>query len=294
MIEKLLNQYLQSLKLANYSEHTVLAYGRDIEQWIDYARINQINPLEVNKHDASFFMMELARRGKDNSSIARKLSSIRNFFKFLQERAYIVENIFMLINPPKRKSRLPQYLTYQQFSTLVSLCTTDDFIGIRDKAILEVLYSTGCRAQEIVDLNYNEVKGRSEILIRGKGKKYRVVFLVDIARQALERYYYKRKEVIFNTEPALFVNDKGERISRRSLYYLVRKYEKKLTSHTKLSVHLFRHTFATHLLDEGANLREVQELLGHEQLSSTQIYTHVSIERLKSAYRDAHPHAKRS
>ncbi|NIZ40990.1 tyrosine-type recombinase/integrase [Entomospira entomophila] len=294
MIEELLEEYLQSLQLASYSAHTIAAYKRDIQQWIDYTQLNQVDPFTTDKRDASFFLMDLARKGKDNSSIARKLSAIKNFFKFLQEREYITDNVFGLMHPPKRKGRLPQYLTHNQFSELVGLCTDDDFEGVRDRAILEVLYSTGCRAQELVDLNCREVKGRTEVLIRGKGNKSRVVFLVDIARKALERYYEKRRNIADAEEPALFLSSKGRRISRRSLYYLIRKYENKLSERTRLSVHLFRHTFATHLLDEGANLREVQDLLGHEQLSSTQIYTHVSVERLKSAYRDAHPHARRS
>ncbi|WDI37848.1 tyrosine-type recombinase/integrase [Entomospira culicis] len=294
MIEQLLEEYMLSLQIGSYSEHTIAAYRRDIEQWIAYNQLHQIDALATSKHEASAYMIDLARKGKDSSSIARKLSSLKNFFRFLQERSYIEDNIFQMMRAPKRKGRLPQYLTYEQFSELVSLCTSDDFEGVRDRAILEVLYSTGCRAQELVDLDCKEVEGRTEVLIRGKGDKQRIVFLVDVARQALENYYYKRKELASSSQPALFITLKGERLSRRALYYLIRKYENKLAERTRLTVHLFRHTFATHLLDEGANLREVQELLGHEQLSSTQIYTHVSVERLKQAYRQAHPHARRS
>jgi integrase/recombinase XerC len=293
MIKELLEAYLQSLQLASYSTHTIAAYRRDVAQWIDYAQIHQIDAITPNKHEVSLFLMDLARKGKESSSISRKISACKNFFKFLQERGHITENVFMQVRTPKGKGRLPQYLSQQQFSEILKVCTTDTFEGIRDRAILEVLYSTGCRASELSSLNYQEVAGQQQLVIRGKGSKTRVVFLVKVARDALDLYYDRRRSVVASDESALFISSKGLRLSRHALYYLIRQYESKLAEKTHLSVHLFRHTFATHLLDEGANLREVQELLGHEQLSSTQIYTHVSVERLKSAYRSAHPHAKR-
>ncbi|HRZ67399.1 MAG TPA: tyrosine recombinase XerC, partial [Candidatus Omnitrophota bacterium] len=228
-------------------------------------------------------------------SIARKIASIRSFFKFLFREGIIKNNPASSLSTPKRDKHLPKFLDEKEIVLLLESPGKEDEAGLRDGAILETLYSTGIRVSELVGLNIDTVDQIGGVIkVYGKGKKERIVPIGDRALQAIRDYLKKRRAS--NTKDthagkALFFNKNGGRLTDRSIRRIINKYITKTSIQQKISPHTLRHSFATHMLDHGADLRSVQELLGHANLSTTQIYTHITTERLKSAYTKAHPRA---
>jgi len=221
--------------------------------------------------------------GMDARTVARKLSSLKSFFKGLKKMGVISENPAQLIKTPKIKKHLPGFLTYDQIKK--SLEISDP----RDRAIMEILYSCGLRASELVGLNVSDVDfNRDEVKIKGKGNKQRIVPLGRMAKGAVLIYLDNRKSNV----PQLFLNNRGGRLTTRSIQYIVRKHLMKLARAAGTNPHILRHSFATHLLENGADLRAVQELLGHSSLSTVQIYTHLTTKRLKEIYIKKHPRAE--
>lgn len=291
-MEEFIDHHLRSLLSAGYSAHSLGAYGHDLIEFSAYLAQSNASFLNVSPSDANHYVLVLAKKGLSPATIARKLSALRGFYHYLDEEGQLTVNPFSGVKGPKMPETLPHYLSYAELENILDGCCPETFAGQRDRAIFEVLYSTGLRAQELVNLNLGESLNAELLLITGKGQRQRFVFFTPPAQRAIARYALLRTKKAKEGESALFINDRGGRLTRRGLYFIIQKYEDKLANYNKLSVHLFRHTFATHLLDEGANLRVVQELLGHASLRTTQVYTHVSMDRLKSAYRAAHPHAK--
>ncbi len=248
------------------------------------------------------FLTFLDSLGYSPATTARKIATLRSFYKWLQKRGGIATNPMLLIRTPKQTKRLPKAITVEQIDKLLGMPDNRDTLGARDRAILETLYSTGVRVSELVDLNRNDLEMNDQALrIRGKGKKERIVPLGTHALAAIRHYLTLlepdarfarlRERSINETNLPLFVNKNGGRLSSRSVR---RKLDKYLTSaglDPSISPHTLRHSFATHLLDNGADLRSVQELLGHQSLSTTQIYTHLSTMRLRTSYNEAHPRA---
>lgn len=248
------------------------------------------------------FLTFLDSFGYSPATTARKIATLRSFYKWLQKRGGIATNPMLLIRTPKQTKRLPKAITVEQIDKLLGMPDNRDTLGARDRAILETLYSTGVRVSELVDLNRNDLEMNDQALrIRGKGKKERIVPLGTHALAAIRHYLTLlepdarfarlRERSINEVNLPLFVNKNGGRLSSRSVR---RKLDKYLTSaglDPSISPHTLRHSFATHLLDNGADLRSVQELLGHQSLSTTQIYTHLSTMRLRTSYNEAHPRA---
>jgi len=284
-------QYLKAER--NASPHTLEAYDRDLQQFADFIRkefgesfrIEQITHLHIRRYLASVHK-ELAK-----SSVGRKLAAIRSLFRFLLRRGILEKNPAELVSSPKREKKLPFHLDIDEVTTLVEAPEAITPLSIRDRAILETLYSSGLRVSELTGLNIGGadlVAGSVKVL--GKGGKERIVPLGSKAVKALGEYLDLRGGRELNAP--LFLNSRGGRLTRRSVARIVDRYMIHLETMKKASPHTLRHTFATHLLEGGADLRAIQEMLGHASLSTTQKYTHVSIDRLLEVYDKAHPKAK--
>jgi integrase/recombinase XerC len=284
-------QYLQSERSA--SPHTIEAYSHDLQQFTGFISkqidpsltIHQISHLHIRRYLASLHK-ELTK-----SSIGRKLAAIRSLFRFLLRRGIIDKNPAELVSTPKKEKKLPFHLNIDEITTLVEAPKLPEELPSRDRAILETLYSSGLRVSELTGL---DVKGidlmAGSVRVFGKGGKERIVPLGSKAVKALEEYLEMRGNPGINAP--LFVNSRGGRLTRRSVARIVDKYMFYLETMKKASPHTLRHTFATHLLESGADLRSIQEMLGHASLSTTQKYTHVSIDKLLEVYDKAHPKAK--
>jgi len=283
--------YIQSEK--NYSAHTFAAYKKDLFSLSDFLKSEQkreITPDLIRRKDIQNYLIHLSQKGFDPASIQRKLSTLRSFFKYLQRRVKVKANPASSLEAPKRKKRLPRALSWPQVKSLLepSLYQKEKE-GLRDRAILELLYNTGLRLSEISSLRKGDIDFKAgEIKVLGKGNKERIVPIGENAGKILTEYLdSKNPENDF-----IFSNKYGEKLGRRGIARVVKKIGAKVIEEKKFSPHVLRHSFATHLLDEGANLLAVKEMLGHEKLSTTQIYTHLSLNRLKEVYKKAHPRAE--
>ena len=248
---------------------------------------------EVDTDRVKSFLAFLGTQNYSKSTIARKLATLRSFYKFCLRRGYVKSHPLASIRTPKQEKRLPKYLEVEQINTL--LATPDDgtLLGARDRAMLEVLFSTGVRVSELVDLNFDDIDFTGGTLrVRGKGKKQRTTPVGETAIAAIQKYLELRRadarSANFDQE-ALFVNKHGQRLSTRSVRRKLDKYLAQCGLDPSISPHTLRHSFATHMLNNGADLRSVQELLGHQSLSTTQVYTHLTTPRLKAVYDETHP-----
>ena len=241
------------------------------------------------------FLAFLGTQTYSKSTIARKLATLRSFYKFCMRRGYVKAHPLATIRTPKQEKRLPKFLEVDKITKLLSTPDDNTLLGARDRAMLEVLFSTGVRVSELVDLNFGDVEyeGRT-IRVRGKGKKQRTTPIGTTALAAIQKYLQLRRADVRSAnfdQQALFVNKHGQRLSTRSVRRKLDKYLLQAGLDPSISPHTLRHSFATHMLANGADLRSVQELLGHQSISTTQIYTHLTTPRLKEAYDDAHPRA---
>ncbi|MGD2110251.1 MAG: tyrosine recombinase XerC [Phycisphaerae bacterium] len=251
-------------------------------------RLRDVNPDHVKQ-----FLAFLGTQNYSKSTIARKLATLRSFYKFCLRKGYVENHPLAAIRTPKQEKRLPKFLELEQISKLLSTPDVNTLLGSRDRAMLEVLFSTGVRVSELVDLNFHDVDFEGHVIrVRGKGKKQRAAPIGTTAIAAIKRYVDMRRadarSATFDQE-ALFVNKHGQRLSTRSVRRKLDKYLAEAGLDPAISPHTLRHSFATHMLNNGADLRSVQELLGHQSLSTTQVYTHLTTPRLKQAYDEAHP-----
>ncbi len=248
---------------------------------------------EVAPEQVKAFLAYLSNQNYSKSTIARKLATLRSFYKFCMRRGYISVHPLATIRTPKQEKSLPKFLEVDEINKLLSTPDSSTLLGCRDRAMLEVLYSTGVRVSELVGLNIEDVDFSARtILIRGKGRKQRISPVGQTAMVALHRYLEMRRADArsANFDPnSLFVNKHGQRLSTRSVRRKLDKYLTECGMDPTISPHTLRHSFATHMLNNGADLRSVQELLGHQSLSTTQVYTHLTTPRLKQAYDEAHP-----
>ena len=292
-------------KERNDSPHTLVAYRRDLAAFVDflsgYYGIGGWSWGGVDRLAIRGFMGYLTRRGLRKRSIARTLSAVRSFYRYLHRVEHVEANPARGVQSPKLDKRLPAYLDRTQIELVLQTAEAraweGAFVDVRNFAILELFYSTGMRLSELAGISRHDIDLVSQqVKVRGKGKKERIVPLGDPAQLALRNYEAKRDELLRALGPhadrtAFFLSRTGKRISVRAVQAAVTRFLRAIDEDAGLSVHSLRHTFATHLLDAGADLRAVQELLGHASISTTQIYTHTSIERLKQVYRKAHPRA---
>lgn len=318
----IIHEFLNYLNFEkHFSEHTAKCYNADLVQFCQYlsggstglatggedwshkesggvatqteVKIEQLL-LSLTTDNVRAYMVILNDKQYSKSTTARKLATLRSFYKFLVKRGHITSNPVTAVRTPKQDKKLPKFLEYDQVKKLLDTPPADSWLGARDRAIMETLYGTGVRVSELVALNLEDVDFLGEVLhVRGKGKKERISPIGSSALQSIQHYMeFRNRRAQSNgnfDSKVLFVNKHGKRLSTRSVRRKMDKYLKMAGLDPSISPHTLRHSFATHMLNNGADLRSVQELLGHQSLSTTQIYTHLTTKRLKEVYNDAHP-----
>lgn len=299
-MEELIKKFLFYLLVEkNASPRTIDSYQRDLRRFGAYLAKFQgrdhkdVDLREVATVDLRGYMASLQQKGLSKASIARHLSSIRSFYRFLCREGIIEENVASHIATPKKEKKLPQFLYYPEIEELLAAPDCNNLLGLRDKAMLEIAYGSGIRVSELVSANIESVDfSVGYIRVFGKGAKERLVPLGEIALNATRAYFSARGIVkpLQKNQP-LLLNKNGTRLSDRGVRDILNKYVKQIALKRKISPHTLRHSFATHLLENGADLRSVQEFLGHASMSTTQIYTHVTKSRMKSVYDKTHPRA---
>ncbi len=294
-MQEVFNKYIAFLEAErNVSPYTVRNYTNDLMEFFGFVSESGIDTLKkVNKQTLRNYLAKLMEQKYAKSSIARKLSAIRSFYRYLMREEMVSASPAATTVSPKLDKRLPEFLTQDEAKKLVESPDVSQPQGQRDRALLELLYASGLRVSELVNMNIEQVNlATNEIRVWGKGAKERVVLIGEPAAEALNNYINEgRKELLGGKKNnALFVNRYGERILVRRVQKILNKYSKNINK--SIHPHILRHTFATHLLDGGADLKVVQELLGHADLSSTQIYTHVTQSRARKIYLSAHPMAR--
>ncbi|HEX7334761.1 MAG TPA: tyrosine recombinase XerC [Pyrinomonadaceae bacterium] len=306
-MEKLIEQFLEHLRYErNVSAHTLRNYASDLEQFLDFlAPLDQTtgkrNTPEISEIDhltIREWLASLHAAQKRKASIARKLAALRTFFQFLVREGVVELNPAKLVSTPRLEKKLPKHLSIEEAIRFIESPDEETDLGKRDRAMLELMYATGVRVAELTTLNLADVDfGNKLIRVTGKRRKQRIVPFGDPAGVAIRNYLTVRDKFLLNApiskrdEEALFLNYQGTRITTRSVGRMVEKYIRLCAGMHNISPHALRHSFATHLLDSGADLRDIQELLGHARLSTTQVYTHVSMEKLIEVYDKAHPKA---
>jgi integrase/recombinase XerC len=291
---KLFREYL--LVERNASPHTVKAYVRDLERfhaWVlTLAEAEEVDLAAIDRNTIRAYMGVLAEQGLTRRSISRTTTSIRMFFKFAVRRTIVSIDPTVNLKSMKIEKRLPSFVEEDAVEAMLRLPDISTLDGARDAAILELFYSTGIRLSELVSLDRRDLPaGSGTIRVLGKRRKERVLPVGGPAMKAVQRYLAMRDVQRTGDSPAVFINNRGTRLSGRSVYSIVHRYLRAVSEQALCSPHVLRHSFATHLLNRGADLEAVRELLGHESLSTTQIYAHVSMDHLKREYAKAHPRA---
>ena len=291
-----LDSFIDYLKYQkNYSDYTIENYSNDISEYLNYLSREALDFKDVEYSDIRFYLMYLKDEKKDNNtSINRKLSSLRSFYKYLANEKIVKSNIFSLVNGPKRSKKLPRYFEYNELEELFNVPDKRTDLGQRDLLILEMLYATGVRVGELVNIKVSDIDlGRKNILILGKGNKERFVTYGEYCEDIL-KLYLSDGRVSLNSSDSdyLFLNNRGGVLTERGVRYILDQLIQKTSINKKISPHMIRHSFATHLLNAGCDLLTVQKLLGHESIKATQIYTHVTTDRLKEVYYNSFPRAK--
>lgn len=297
------DQFLRHIEeKRNYSLNTVESYWHDLDELnrfcFEYIGNNDFGPADLDKITLRHFLGMQSETGKSARTIARKLASIKSFYKFALQREWVDHNPAMMLVAPKIPKSLPSVLSQGQVQNLFEAIEGDDFIRLRDLAIVELLYGDGLRLTELLELSLNNIDfRRSSLTVIGKGNKQRILPLGSHAREAINAYTAIRRKEFgeFSQADLLFISRQGQPVSGRNIQYRIQKYMRQVSEGMKKnSPHVLRHSFATHLLENGAELEAVRQLLGHSDLSATQIYTHVQTEKLKKIYAQAHPRAQRS
>lgn len=292
-----LDDFLENIEYQRgYSENTIINYENDIEEFMSFLEKEGIKKIsEVNYDIVRFFLMELYNKKYSRNSVSRKLSSLRSFFKFLHSKNKIEMNPFSLVSSPKKEKRLPKFLYNEDIEKIFEVPDTIKPLGQRDYLILELLYDTGIRVGELVNIKLNDIDfSNRTIRILGKGNKERIVLFGVYLDDSLNLYLNDGRIGILKDKNSdyLILNGRGNNITTRGVRLIIENIIKKACIKTHATPHTLRHTFATHLLENGADLLTVKELLGHSSLSSTQVYTHVTNERLRNVYLNSHPRAK--
>jgi integrase/recombinase XerC len=281
-------RYLKTEK--NVSPNTERGYLSDLEQLFDF--LGETDLSVVDHQVLRQFLAHLMKLKVRKSSIARKLSAIRSFFKYLNREGVLTTDPARLVATPRQEKRLPPLLTVDDAQRLMDAAKGDDDSGFRDRAVLETLYSTGVRAGELIGINHEDINRHDRLIrIRGKGRKERIVPVGKRALEAIDAYSARKPGRA--SSPAVFTNASGKRLTARTVQRILGNYRKKLGLPQKATPHTLRHSFATHMLESGADLRAIQELLGHASLSTTQRYTHVNLDSLMETYDKAHPRARK-
>lgn len=297
-MEELLRKYIKYLEMERgLSSYTVRNYTTDIQEFLNFLAEQKISSLdEIDRSTMRGYLSRLQEQGVSRGSINRKLSALRSFYSYLMRHNLVNAEPMSSLSAPKMAQRLPTFLSTDEVLRLIKAPDTSTPQSMRDKAILELLYAGGLRLSEIVSLNLGDVDLNSrQIRAWGKGSKERMVLIGRPAAEALKRYIKHSRIKLLgkkNTQ-ALFLNRFGERIAERRIQYIITKYARQAGLDMRVHPHMLRHTFATHMLDGGADLRAVQELLGHARLATTQVYTHVTQNQIRRTYLAAHPRSRK-
>jgi integrase/recombinase XerC len=290
-LKKFIEKFIDFLKAEQgVSLHTLRAYSRDLDE---FASFLDEKPKDIDYLDIRSYIASLHHRELKKSSISRKLAAIRSFFKYLHREGYVKKNPAKLVSSPKVPKTLPRFLDVDETFSLMDTPKGDTFRPTRDKAMLELLYSSGLRVSELTSLDVVDLDMKESVVrVKGKGRKERIVPIGSKSMEALQNYLPERIS-LKKKSPALFLNNRGGRLTQRSVRRILVNYSRMINLTGDVGPHTLRHTFATHLLHEGADLRSIQELLGHSSLSTTQKYTHVDIRHLAEVYDKAHPMARK-
>ena len=291
MNEKIIEEFIDYLRFERkYSENTISSYKRDLNKMNIYIKKEFT---KLNKKDIQNYIQKLSKE-ENTSSVSRCISTLKSFYKFLEINKYTNSNPLTTITNPKTQKKLPKVLSEEEIDKLLDINLNTNF-DYRNKAMLELMYSSGLRVSELVNLKVNDIDlVNSSVRIFGKGSKERIIPLNDYATVALKNYilYYRTSLFKHGENNYLFLNNHGNKMTRQGFFKILSKIAKEKNIKTELSPHTLRHSFATHLLKHGADLRSIQELLGHSDISTTQIYTHITEERLQKNYEEFHPHGK--
>ncbi len=304
-MKKAIDKYLRYLKIErNASPHTITSYQNDLTQFLTFCSAHfdededQLNPNLIERISIRLWLGELSQQDLAKSSIARKVAAIRSFFKYCFKRGIVEQNPAHLLIVPKKDKPLPKTANPEDLNRMMELAEGNTPKSAQNRAILELLYGTGIRLSELVNLNVEDINFKlNQVKVLGKGAKQRIVPFGKRAKEALEQHL-NIKEKLFgdrtnaDARKAVFLAASGQRIYPRAVQRIVKDYLQRTSEVTQKSPHVLRHSFATHLLDQGADIRVIKELLGHANLAATQVYTHTSVERLKNVYELAHPRAK--
>ncbi len=304
-MKALIEKYLKYLSVErNASEHTITSYQNDLTSFLEFTAevnehtIDQVDISTITRLNIRLWLGDLSEKGLAKTSIARKVAALRSFFKYCFKRGHIDKNPAHLLVVPKKEQTLPKTATVEDISRMMDSVDTDSVSGLQDRAILELFYGTGMRLSELTGLNVTDIDLKQrQVSVHGKGNKQRIIPLGNTVASILEQFIERRPELYgertdSDAKKALFIAASGQRIYDRAVQSMVENYLKQTSEVTQKSPHVLRHSFATHMLDNGADIRIIKEFLGHANLAATQVYTHTSMERLKNVYEQAHPRAK--
>ena len=285
-----LTEYINYLRVnRNYSDYTLLNYENDIKEFFLFLNSEGLDYLDITYQDLRGLLEDYKNKKYKSTSIRRKISSLKGFYKYLVRNNKININPFIYVTLPKKEKKLPKFLNTNEMDELFIPVNFDDFLSIRNRLIIELLYATGIRVSELVNIKLNDITDDS-IKILGKGDKERIVFFNDVCKKYLDKYLIKRNEI--SKCDYLIINHNGKNITTRMIRIIINDLIKQTSIMKHVSPHVIRHTFATHLLNNGCDLLTVQELLGHSSISTTGIYTHVSTEHIREVYYKTHPRSK--
>ena len=296
-MEKEIDKFIEYLKYQrNYSDFTCNNYKKDLNEYNSFILSNKINYKNMDYNEAKEYVIYLNKKNDAKSTISRKLSSLRTFYKYLVLNNKVESNPFLLVSSPKKEKRIPKFINYNNMEEILNVPNIKTKEGQRERVILEVLYASGVRVSELVNIKLKDIDfSNKNILIFGKGSKERIVPLDDIATIALKNYINVYRNTLLKNKSSnlLFLNAHGNSLSRQGFFKILKEIALEKGINKELSPHTIRHSFATHLINHGADLRSVQTLLGHENIKTTQIYTHISNNYVKEKYNETHPRSKK-
>ena len=290
-----IEEFLKYLDIEkNYSSNTITGYEEDLKEYFKYLEKEKKDILKTDYKFVRSYLTYMFDLKYSKKTISRHISTLRSFYKYLLSENIINKNPMILISNPKLDKKLPNFLYYDELEILLNIPDKSTVLGIRDSLILELLYSTGIRVSELINIKLNDINfSDKKILILGKGNKERYVLYGNTLSEVLDLYLKNSRSKLNKDSEYLILNKNGDRITDRGVRYIINNIIKKGEVKYHVSPHTLRHTFATHMLENGADLKSVQELLGHSSLSTTQVYTHVTNERLRNVYLNTHPRAKK-
>ncbi len=292
---KIIKEYLDYLKYnKNYSAKTILNYGLDLEDYFLLLEQENLDYREVTYDILMNLFKHFEEKGLKGKSVSRHISSIKGFYKYLVLENKIVNNPFLFVSLPKKEKKLPRYLSYDDLLEIFHNLEIKTPYDLRDRLILELLYATGVRVSELVEIKEEDIDFNNQsILVFGKGRKERIVYYNDIVRDLLKKYQNVYMELNKKRSSYLFLNHQGDKLTTAGISYIINQIIKKISFNKHVTPHMLRHSFATHLLNNGCDLLTVQELLGHSSVSTTGIYTHVTLDEVKKVYNNCHPRGEK-